>query len=355
VPRPCQALHPLDPAGCHLCRWWVAPGPRARKVRAAWGPAAPCRHLGPETGKVVECPGCRGVVRLKLLSCALHGVCTAAREVPGVRCCAGCDTYGEPGPDRYPPVSTRGLAFHVYPLRNGPWRRQCDHLLRRRGLFNGRRVVAIVTDHNTDPAGAVREAFRGFTDEFLTFLNDPALREVVTTIPLLERFRGYAQDPGAAVLLCHAKGVTRPSPGETCHAWADLLWETLADYWPLVDAALADHPVAGSLMKLGAWFAGSAGGWHYSGSFAWLRCAELFARDWRRIDRQWWGVESYPGLHFTADEAGVVFGSDLPGAWGPAGGRVLDLYNPPYLSDVVLPALARWRVLNAQHRREWPC
>jgi hypothetical protein len=126
-----------------------------------------------------------------------------------------------------------------------------------------------------------------------------------------------------------------------------VLYETLLDHWPVVEDGLARHPVTGSFQKCGeTWptqYTGSQ--WHYSGSWFWVRNRELFAKDWRRIDRFWSGIEPYPSVHF-GDEAGCVFLKD--------GARSMDLYDQAYWSRVVEPALAQFRDANVSRRTEPP-
>lgn len=77
---------------CNRCAWnrdqmgvavaTVAPAPRSVQ----------CSHLGADTGRRESCKTCKGAVELKVLECKLpkYGVCTVAKKVPGIACCAGC-------------------------------------------------------------------------------------------------------------------------------------------------------------------------------------------------------------------------------------------------------------------------
>jgi hypothetical protein len=328
MPPPCG--HAPPEPGCSLC----ALAGRDPRYRALWGgPAAapaPCRHLGAPTGETAACPSCRGRVGLKLFACATHGRCTRGTAAPGVACCEGC-------PDREagPEVTVRHLAYHVYAVKgNGVWQANVRHLLRRIDLFNGHRVIAVATDGRTDTLAAVRAAFAGHAHEFLEVRNDPALREVATFEPLFERLE--TTNPGHCLAYLHAKGVTRP-PGHAAHLWAEVQYEVMLDRWPLVAGQLQRFPVTGPFRKLGRGWPDreSRADWHYSGSAYWLRCRDLFSRDWRRIDRCWTGIEPYPALHFRAEEAGCLF--------HPGRVPTMNLYDAGYWRDVVLPDLGRWR------------
>lgn len=255
----------------------------------------------------------------------------------------------------------RDLAYHIWPVSgNGIWQRNVAQLARRWPLFTGRKIIAIATgggmvDTGTgstkrpgqaDPPEAVEAEFArlGCTGvEFLHVPNDSRLREVATLVPLLERLE--SSEPGRALFYAHAKGVTRPvNLGVTVHPWADLLYESLLDYWPVVEGVLAEYPVAGSFRKLGHGFAGSRSQWHYSGSFWVARSADLFARNWREVDQMWWGSESAPSLWWHKNEAGLVFHTGKVG--------ILDLYSMPYLQGTVLPAWEQWKAMHAHQRTQ---
>ena len=53
----------------------------------------PCVHLGDPTGERVLCQTCRGHVEIKLMACAVFGVCTTHKPLPRIACCQGCPDY----------------------------------------------------------------------------------------------------------------------------------------------------------------------------------------------------------------------------------------------------------------------
>jgi hypothetical protein len=244
----------------------------------------------------------------------------------------------------------RDLAYFLCPVEGPAWRRNVERLVKYWHLFTGKKVVCVAsgpvvckvagkqTTRNTEPPAAARAAFPADPDlEFIDVANDAGLREVKGLVPTLERLR--STDPGRAVFLAHTKGVTYPEPHALAHRWAEVMYESLLGHWPVVEAALSRFPAAGSFKRVGQTLGVT---WHYSGSFCWLRSADLFARDWRRVDQRWWGVESYPGRHFHESEAGVVFMSaKFPN---------LDLYRPECWREVVEPAWAAWVEANKDRR-----
>lgn len=56
---------------------------------------APCSLLGEATGETVECPTCKGSVKLKLFACECHGRCTLEKSLESVTCCRSCVDYVE--------------------------------------------------------------------------------------------------------------------------------------------------------------------------------------------------------------------------------------------------------------------
>lgn len=229
----------------------------------------------------------------------------------------------------------RNLLYHVAPFnKNDMWRRNVRQLLGRIDLFNGRRVVAVVTGRGLADWRCVEEEFAGKVDEVIHRPNNPKLREVVTLAPLLEKVETL--DPYQVTFYAHTKGVTRPvNGGVTCHPWADIMYETCLDYWPLVSDLLKTHAMAGSFKKVGRGFGGSKSTWHYSGTFFWFRNRDVFSRNWRRIDQKWWGSESWPGLLFKPEEVACIFHEGVV--------PTLDMYSMPYLKNVCEPELAAWR------------
>jgi hypothetical protein len=165
----------------------------------------------------------------------------------------------------------------------------------------------------------------------------------VTWRPLWEHLAEFA-DTDDPVFYAQGKGVTQPwNPGVTVHPWTRVMYSSLLDFWPVVEAELIRWPIAGSFKKVGWGFSGSRSRWHYSGSFFWIRCSEAFKHGrWERIDRKWWGNEAWPGLHFPPEHAGLVF----------KGGHVphLDCYSPGKFFGGYVQEFRDWCRANADRR-----
>ncbi len=235
---------------------------------------------------------------------------------------------------------SRHLLFHIWPRKThaGTWQRNLDQLKLRWPLFTGKRIIAVVTSNDSHPFEAVQEYMHGYECEWVHADNDPNLREVATFDELfgaIENLPGYT-------FYAQAKGVTKPvNPGVSIHAWTTTMYEILLDYWPLVEQALKTHCTAGIFKKsLDGAFGGSRSTWHYSGSFCWFKNAELWRRNWRAIERVWFGIESYPSMIFDSKEAACLFYEST---------KQFDLYRLHNWQRVEAE-LKQWRMDNQQHR-----
>ena len=246
-------------------------------------------------------------------------------------------------PKELPPIekvdlseSNRHLMFHIWPIKDfGAWQWNCDRLLEHAACFNGRRVVAIVTDDESEPAEAVREYLKDFTDEFLEFPNDPRLREVVTFVPMLERLEGL-QSERDVTFTCHAKAVrhklTPEQEGTTIFRWAGACYETMT-HWEAVRPLLETNGTVGVFRRFNnVPDRKGFGVWHFSGAFYWFRNQDVFRRNWRYVPDRFYGTEAWPGLMFKTSESACV-----------ACDNIGDLYNFEYWTKSIEPQLAMWR------------
>jgi len=324
----CDLAHPTGAPGdadqCVLCWQWLHSEPHNRlwggngKVKP-YRPQARCRHLGVATGEMKDCTNCTNSPRLKLFACGVHGSCTLGKRVEGTACCLDCPDYA-PAPPPRDMATIRHLLYFVYPHKaNGGrvWRWNIAKLKRRMSLFNGRRIIGIAVDGSTDSAEAVKTALAGCGCEFIETPNDPKLKEVALFPDLLARLSDCT-GPEHAFFYGHAKGVdsrrwtAKRGWKYAVRLWTEAMYDACLDHWPLVRRLLQDYPVAGPFLRSGYRFPEAPDParctWHYSGSFRWHRCADLFARDWRRVQAYWCGAEMQPGELFRRDEAACILG-----------------------------------------------
>jgi hypothetical protein len=221
---------------------------------------------------------------------------------------------------------------HVYPRRQyGTWRRAVQHFKARWHLFDGVKAVAIAQDSTTDHADTVREAFGDATVRYAVFANNARLREVQSFSWQLEQ---VIREPGHT-FACHCKGCTHP-PESVCQWWCDVMSTVLLDYPGLVDIALAEYPIVGSLKR----YEGLKVPWHYAGTYYWFDNAIAQTRPWQKVDKHGWGSESWPGRLFTRQESPCLF---LDNCGNP--------YDEAYWKHALIPAFEYWRA--AVHSPGW--
>lgn len=240
----------------------------------------------------------------------------------------------------------RHLLFHVWPVRGETWRWNVAQLLRRIDLFNGRRLVGIVTDERSEPADAVRAAFAGHGCEFVEMPND-SRGEAATFPALLQRLAGT--DPQDVSFYAHAKGVKyEPAFPPAVRRWAEVQYAVALDHWPAVREQLDRWAMTGMLRRLGR-FANhrNLGDWHYSGTFFWFRHGPVFRRAWQDVPQFYGGVEAWPGVMFSRHETGCLLLDnlrDLPYLerfWTQRGNPALEQWKKSRRPVPVPPGLAR--------------
>jgi len=266
-----------------------------------------------------------------------------------VKPCGGCKkraaTLNHWAPAPYMPVelshgdfTIRNCLFHIWPVKGfDAWRWNCDQLMSRAHLFNGRRIVSIVTDSKSESVEVVKEYMRDFTDEFIIAKNIPRLREVVTFVPMMEQIESL--NPKEITFFCHSKCVRHDidlnDTGSTIVRWTKAMYETCLDYYPLVEESLKDYGITGSFKRHGQFRTRGNHRWHYSGTFYWYRHDEVFRRNWRYIDKRFFGAESWVGHVFKAEDAGVLFAD-----------KVDDLYVLDYWKTRIAGPLKQWKLDN---------
>jgi hypothetical protein len=205
---------------------------------------------------------------------------------------------------------TRNLIYHLWPKHgNGSWQWNLDELKRRIELFDGVRSIAIVTDGVTDSASDVREYMSGVrVDNWIELPNNSALREGQTFFQLMETL---PRDGNNVTYYGHGKGV-RHHVGSLTKRWAAMQYEICLDDFGSVRRGLESFPMVGVFKRYGSFkFVGNHQ-WHYSGTNYWFRNADVFDRDWRRLQPGFFAsVEAWPANIFDAHETGCLFGDDV--------------------------------------------
>ena len=195
---------------------------------------------------------------------------------------------------------------HLWPnATNEMWRWNLNQLLRRIDLFNGRRILSVALDSRTISRERIERILNGYGFEITYVENQPQLGEVVSFPRLLEALQPEFSDPNACVFYWHGKGCggRREQDPAIVREWAETMWAVNLDHWPLVESHLAEAAATGAFRQ-GWW---DTKQWIFAGSFFWIRANAIPGREWRRIDADRFGVETWPGKHFTASESRCLF------------------------------------------------
>lgn len=318
--RPC--LHAtLAPDSCHFCwlalnnpRYAVWAGPLPDGVTAKPVVAAAKNPVATAMKERLNCIYAGDKVPGKpcgsdLYACTYdHTICSKIKPCTGAdRCCQTCPHFMSKTATKAKQVSDRRhLIYHCWPVKsNRLWQRNVEHLRNYLDVFDdpgSQRIVAIVDDKESD-ADAACNAFEqlGFT-VLPVQKNDPKYREVKTWHSLWDKLlsSGLASDEDA-VFYAHARGVWR---GESSWSWTRMMYDSLLEHPSQVASMIRRYPIVGSFKKRDKSFDNI--GWHYSGAFYWMRVGDV-ADKVRFIHPVWYGVESWPALHFKENEAGVMF------------------------------------------------
>lgn len=193
----------------------------------------------------------------------------------------------------------RNLLFHLYPVRGSIWPWHVDRLLSHLGVWNGRRVVVVVTDGLTDRENEVRSRLAPLEADILVRPNVPPLGEAAyftEGLSLLE-----SRSDGEATFYAHAKGVTRQSKWvASVQSWSEAMYVLNLSRMEAVERRLSSFASVGCFRQI---MNHCESPWHYSGTFFWLKHSVIFSRNWRDIVAQRHGVEGYPGRHINLDES----------------------------------------------------
>ena len=213
-------------------------------------------------------------------------------------------------PWKLPLPSIRNLIYHVCPLKtNDGWRMNVRQLVRRMGVFNGQRVIAIARGEGLEPPDAVRDELAGFGCDFWELPNDPQLREVATFLPLLITVAN--QDERQATFYAHTKGNSTIDSRLGAELWRNEMYHQLLDEWQDCMADLGEH-VACGINKI-VWPEPSqspyptrlsTGRWMFAGTFFWFRHDLVFGHNhWRRVAMDRYGAEAWLGGMFEPEHA----------------------------------------------------
>jgi hypothetical protein len=242
---------------------------------------------------------------------------------------------------------TRNLLMFLCPLPGPEWRRNLEQVKRRMELFNGKRIIGVVTGGLCDPFEEVATELEGLHCELIPFENNRLLGELVGFKTLLEKVESTAANE--ITYYCHAKGVGKQHTDQIgpIRKWADAMHEILLDGIADVETALNRKVFAGAFRDQGSEFPSGLKpdfDWHYPGTFYWFRNQPVFSGNrWRDIPRQLWGAEAWPGIVCPLSQSSCLLWDKVP---------VGSLYSTHTFQMYVQPYLDQWRLRQRKAIRE---
>lgn len=208
------------------------------------------------------------------------------------------------------------LMYHIWPTHRGYWKWHLRQLAARWAIFTGRKVLGVVVGDGAATADEVRaesESLGLDWDQIHIGENRPSRGEVVSWPKLI---RDIAWSHHGRQDLCfygHAKGSKANT--EAVKLWSQAMYQHLLDRFPEVKDALSDKLFAGCFRKKGMFETVDNHRWHFSGTFYWFRLYDIFKREWNRVDDEYYGAESWPGLMAKHEESACIIGDEYDGTF----------------------------------------
>ena len=223
----------------------------------------------------------------------------------------------------------RNLIFHIYP-RIGcewNWHRHIQHIRDNDHIWNGKRIISIMTGDGLVSPETVQRQFDGIrVDRWIIMPNMKSIGETAPFILCLKQVESV--NPQEITFLAHTKGATHKKDGME-QAWSEIMWQVCMDL-PSVQDALASHHCAGPFKRVMKLLKSQ---WHYSGHFVWIRHKDLFSKPWQTIVQQRAGMEAYEGSMIDNKNAACLFHGEPP----------VNFLDSAYWRDEVLPDFENWK------------
>ena len=225
----------------------------------------------------------------------------------------------------------RHLTFHIWPTKkHDGWKWNLQQLAKRWQVFNGKKVLGLVLDPDTETFDTVTQYAESIGvrfDHVIVKANDSKLREVVTWLPMIDWLNIASMGPSDVVFSAHAKGVRHDTMTSALSRWTEIMYATCLDDMKAIEQSLKNHIATGSFKRYGMFPTAGNKKWHYSGTFFWWRPQEISRMNWRSVDQKFFGTESWLGRLLYQNQADCLF-------WDSCG----DLYKQHYWDEAVWPA-----------------
>ncbi len=225
------------------------------------------------------------------------------------------------------------LMFHVYPKRGAEWNWHwhIEQIRKYAPQFNGKICIGVSTDNNTATADEVKSLMADIpVDEWVIVSNTKKRAETATHVELFKCIQ--TTDPNHLVFRYHTKGVTH-GKNSVEQKWAALMWQVNMDLL-IVHDALASHLTCGVMRSQKPLVVKPNGGnFFYAGSAYWMRCKEVFERDWQTVENDRWWVEYVPAHLFKFHESACLLHDFTESS----------VLSEKYFRDLVQPEWDNWK------------
>jgi len=225
------------------------------------------------------------------------------------------------------------LIFHLFPKRGSEWNWHwhIEQIRKYASLFNGKICIGIGADKETATVAEVRELMADIpVSEWVIVKNTKARAETLTHVELLKCVQ--TNDPNHLVFRYHTKGVTHAKTGIE-QEWAKLMWQVNMDLQSVHDA-MASHLTCGAMRSQTPLVTRpGSGNFFFAGSAYWMRCKEIFERDWMTTEHDRWWVEYVPAHLFQLSESACLLHDFTESS----------VLSKQYFESVVIPEWNNWK------------
>lgn len=287
------------------------------------------RREHPQTGKPIIAIGCSTCGGGDAWNQRRGGVAPTADQTKRYNA-----VMAEPNPAPDPFTGTPVLHFggHLWPVK-GYWQRHADAWNKLAEMIEGRCVVGVVTDGESDSFETVRKAL---TDRIELFEapntpegENPTFAHFQQTMP-----RGQND----VFLYAHGKGCRqRTFNSKAIDLWIEMMYAVLFDHKNIITQMANGYKMVGAVRMFGEDPHQPQFGWHYAGTF-WALRAKYFPGT--VVQPVYGGVEAWPGQNFPASECRCEFLDNI---------ALRALYLDKYMMKQ-RPLFEQWKERNASSR-----
>ncbi len=284
------------------------------------------KRENPQTGKPIVAHGCSTCGGGDAWNQRRGGVAPTADQTKRYN-----SVMAEPKPSPDPFTDTPVLHFggHLWPVK-GYWQRHADAWNRLSEMINGKLVVGVVTDRESDSIATVRSAL----SDKIELFEAPNTPEGEN--PTFARFQEtMPRGQNDVFLYAHGKGCRkRTFESKAIDLWIEMMYAVLFDHKNIVTQMASGYKMVGAFRMFGEDPHQPQFGWHYAGTF-WALRAKYFPGT--VVQPVYGGVEAWPGQNFQASECKCEFLDNI---------ALRALYLDKYMMKQ-RPLFEKWKESNA--------